>query len=130
MRFMATYDMMETMRNTNQWLGASAQAMASYPATSMFPNPMAEWMAAWGQVTERTFARMVTKPDWNIPNVTGEDVRDHIVEVETCLERPFGDLIHFQVTDRPQKKTSCTFGGADVWPLCDTAALHRHQLAA
>lgn len=104
MRFMATYDMMETMRNTNQWLGATAQAMASYPANSLFPNPMGEWMAAWGQVTERTFARMVTKPDWNIPNVTGEDVRDHIVEVETCLKRPFGDLIHFQVTDRPQKK--------------------------
>ncbi len=103
MRFMATYDLMETMRNTNQWLGATAQAMASYPAAGVVANPMTEWMAAWGQVTERTFARMVTKPDWNIPNVTGEDVRDHIVEVETCVERPFGDLIHFQVTDRPAK---------------------------
>lgn len=103
MRIMATYDMMETIRNTNQWLGASAQAMASYPATSMFPNPMADWMAAWGQVTERSFARMVTKPDWNIPTVTGEDGRDHTVEVETSLARPFGDLIHFQVADRPAK---------------------------
>ena len=103
MRLMATYDLLETMRNTNQWLGASAQAMASSPAASMFPNPMADWMAAWGQVTERSFARMVTKPDWNIPNVTGEDGRDHIVVTETCMERPFGDLIHFQVTDRPTK---------------------------
>lgn len=103
MRFMATYDLMETMRNTNQWLGATAQAMASYPAAGMVSNPMTEWMAAWGQVTERTFARMVTKPDWNIPNVVGEDVRDHVVEVETVVERPFGDLIHFQVMDRPTK---------------------------
>lgn len=103
MRIMATYDMMETIRNTNQWMGASAQAMASYPAASMFPNPMADWMAAWGQVTERSFARMVTKPDWNIPTVTGEDGRDHTVEVETSLARPFGDLIHFQVADRPAK---------------------------
>jgi poly(3-hydroxybutyrate) depolymerase len=29
MRQMATYDLMETMRNTNEWLGASARAMAS-----------------------------------------------------------------------------------------------------
>ena len=39
MRYMATYDMMESIRNTNQWLGASALAMASYPAFSLFPNP-------------------------------------------------------------------------------------------
>lgn len=103
MRLMATYDMMETIRNTNQWLGASAQAMAAHPANSMFPNPMADWMSAWGQVTERSFARMVTKPDWNIPAVTGKDGSDHSVEVETCLARPFGDLIHFQVADRPTK---------------------------
>ena len=105
MQYISTYDMMETMRKTNQWLGASAQAMASYSATSMFPNPMVDWMAAWGEVTERTFARMITKPDWNIPTVTGKDGRDHAVEVEICLERPFGDLIHFQVADRaPQKR--------------------------
>ena len=29
MKQMATYDLMETMRNTNEWLGASARAMAS-----------------------------------------------------------------------------------------------------
>ncbi|MGB1236510.1 MAG: polyhydroxyalkanoate depolymerase, partial [Planktomarina sp.] len=67
MRYMATYDLMETIRNTNQWLGASTLAMASYPAFSMMPNPALSWMAAWGEVTERTFSRMVMKPDWNIP---------------------------------------------------------------
>ncbi len=34
MRYMVTYDLMETIRNTNQWMGASALAMASYPAFS------------------------------------------------------------------------------------------------
>jgi poly(3-hydroxybutyrate) depolymerase len=100
---MATYDLMETMRNTNQWLGASALAMASYPVMGVFPNPAAEWMAAWGQVTERSFARMVTKPDWGINSVVSEDGRDHLVEIGTLVKRPFGDLIHFAVQGRPAK---------------------------
>ncbi len=100
MKYMMTYDLMEATRNTNQWLGASALAFASYPAVSMFPNPALEWMKAWGEVTERTFARMILKPDWNIPVVTGEDGRDHLVEIETVIARPFGDLIHFQVQGR------------------------------
>ncbi len=100
MRFMASYDLMETLRSTNQWMGATALAMASSPAMSLFPNPMADWMAAWGQVTERSFARITTKPDWNIDSVVGKDGRDHLVEVEPCVERPFGDLIHFAVQGR------------------------------
>ena len=31
MRYMAMYDLMETARNTNQWLGATALALGSYP---------------------------------------------------------------------------------------------------
>ncbi|QBF32781.1 polyhydroxyalkanoate depolymerase [Thalassococcus sp. S3] len=100
MRYMLTYDLMETARNTNQWMGASALAMASYPVFSLFPNPALEWMAAWGEVTERTFQRMVVKPDWGIPSVTCEDGKDHLVQVETVLERPFGDLVHFAVLGR------------------------------
>ncbi|MGB0959072.1 MAG: polyhydroxyalkanoate depolymerase [Halocynthiibacter sp.] len=100
MRFMAAYDMMETLRNTNQWLGASALAMASYPAFGAVPNPMFQWLSAWGEVTERTFSRMITKPDWGLHSVVGEDGRDHLVEIETIIERPFGDLIHFQVQGR------------------------------
>ena len=100
MRYMLTYDLMETMRNTNQWLGATAKTMASYPAFSLVPNPALSWMAAWGEVTERTFERMVVKPDWGIHSMTCEDGRDHLVEVETVIERPFGDLIHFKVAGR------------------------------
>ncbi len=100
MRYMITYDLMETARNTNQWLGASALAMASYPIYSMFPNPALQWMAAWGEVTERTFARMVVKPDWGIRTHTCEDGKDHLVSIETVLEKPFGDLVYFNVIGR------------------------------
>ncbi len=99
MRYMMTYDLMETTRNTNQWMGASAQALASYPVFSMFPHPALQWMAAWGEVTERTFQRMVVKPDWGIRTFTAGGV-DHLVEIETVVERPFGDLIHFKVPGR------------------------------
>ncbi len=100
MRYMMTYDLMETARNTNQWMGASALAIASYPIFSMIPNPALSWMAAWGEVTERTFARMVTKPDWGIRTFTCKDGKDHLVNIQTVVERPFGDLIHFAVPGR------------------------------
>ncbi|MBU2943961.1 polyhydroxyalkanoate depolymerase [Shimia thalassica] len=104
MRYMATYDLMDTVRNTNQWLGASALAMASYPVFAMTPNPMLQWMRAWGEVTERTFQRMVVKPDWGIRTFTCEDGKDHLVNIETVVERPFGDLIHFNVAGREEQK--------------------------
>ncbi len=100
MRFMATYDLMETARTTNQWLGATARALGAYPAMAMFPGPMAAMLGAWGEVTERTFARMVTKPDWGIASVVGEDGRDHVVTVEKLVTKPFGDLIHFNAQGR------------------------------
>ncbi|MDU9004815.1 polyhydroxyalkanoate depolymerase [Sedimentitalea todarodis] len=100
MRYMMTYDLMEATRNTNQWMGASALALASYPIFSMIPNPALSWMAAWGEVTERTFQRMAVKPDWGIRTFTCKDGKDHLVSIETVVERPFGDLIHFKVTDR------------------------------
>ena len=104
MRYMASYDLMETVRNTNQWLGASALAMASYPAFSMFPNPALGWMAAWGEVTERTFSRMVMKPDWNIPPFVNAKGQDRLVSVEKEVVRDFGDLLHFRVQGRTQKR--------------------------
>ncbi len=104
MRYMAGYDMMETMRNTNQWMGATAQAIASYPMFALLPNPAMNWMAAWGEVTERTFQRMIVKPDWNIQSFVGEDGRDHPVSVIPVVERDFGDLIHFKVANRKPMK--------------------------
>ncbi|WP_317057651.1 polyhydroxyalkanoate depolymerase [Roseovarius rhodophyticola] len=102
MRYMVTYDLMEASRNMNQWLGATALSMASYPMFSMVPNPAFQWMAAWGEVTERTFQRMVVKPDWGIESITGVDGRDHLIKIETVVEKPFGDLIHFDVQGRDE----------------------------
>lgn len=104
MRYMATYDLLETIRNTNQWLGATAQAMGSYPATGLVPFPAFQMLAAWGEVTERTFARMVVKPGWGIDSIVGSDGRDHVVSVEHELKRPFGDLIRFRVAGREEKR--------------------------
>ncbi len=103
MRYMLTYDMMESIRNTNEWMGASARAIASYPMFGMVPHPAFKLMSAWGRVTERSFARMVIKPDWGIRTVVGEDGRDHLVQREAVVERPFGDLVRFHVTGRPEK---------------------------
>ncbi len=104
MRYMATYDMMETMRNASQWLGATALSFASYPIFSMTPNPAFQWIAAWGEVTERTYDRMVTKPDWGIRTFTCEDGKDHLVSIDTIVEKPFGNLIHFAVPGRKPVK--------------------------
>ena len=103
MKGMATYDLMESIRNTNEWMGASARAFASYPVWGMAPNPMFKVMSAWGRVTERSFARMVIKPDWGITSILAEDGRDHIVEEVVEIERPFGDLLRFKVQGRPEK---------------------------
>ncbi len=104
MRQMMTYDWIETVRNTNQWIGATASAMASYPVWGAVPNPAINLVAAWGEVTERSFSRMVAKPDWGIESVVGSDGRDHIVSVEVEVARPFGDLVRFRVQGRPEKR--------------------------
>ncbi len=103
MKGMFSYDLMESARNTNEWLGASARAFASYPAWGLVPHPMFKVMSAWGRVTERSFARMVIKPDWGLRTVVGDDGRDHLVEIETLVTRPFGDLIHFRVIGRQER---------------------------
>jgi len=103
-RYMFAYDAMETMRNTNEWLGATARAMASYPAFALIPSPMLALTAAWGEVTERTFSRMVAKPDWGIRSIVGPDGTDHLIDVKTVVERPFGNLVQFSVRRREPMK--------------------------
>ncbi|MGP3697469.1 polyhydroxyalkanoate depolymerase [Rhodobacter sp. NSM] len=100
MKYMTTYDVMESARNTNEWLGATARAMASYPVFALSMNPMLALTAAWGEVTERSFARMVAKPDWGIRSIVGDDGQDHLVDIRTVVEKPFGNLIQFFVRRR------------------------------
>jgi len=103
MRYMMSYDLMETIRNTNQWMGASAHAIASYPMFAALPNPYMTWFQAWGEVTERAFQRMIVRPDWGIPSITAEDGKDHVVSVENVLPGDFGDLIYFNVSGRKKR---------------------------
>lgn len=103
MKQMLTYDLMESWRNSNEWLGATARAFASYPVWGLVPHPMFKVMSAWGRVTERSFARMVIKPDWGIRTVVADDGRDHLVEPRVEVARPFGDLVRFRVHHRPEK---------------------------
>ncbi len=100
MKYMATYDLMESIRNTQEWLGATARAMASYPAFALSMNPMLQLTAAWGEVAERSFSRMVTKPGWGIGSIVGPKGQDHLVEIQIAVAKPFGDLIHFAVRRR------------------------------
>lgn len=100
MKYMFTYDLMESARNTQALMGATARSVASYPAFALSPNPMLPLMAAWGTVTERSFERMVAKPDWGIRSIVGPDGQDHLVDVTTLVEKPFGNLIHLQVRRR------------------------------
>lgn len=100
MKYMLTYDLMETMRNTNALMGSAARTFASYPAFALSMNPMLPLVAAWGQVTERSFGRMIAKPDWGIRSIVGPDGQDHLVDVKIAVEKPFGNLIHFSVRRR------------------------------
>ncbi|MDZ4089238.1 MAG: polyhydroxyalkanoate depolymerase [Tabrizicola sp.] len=100
MKYMFTYDLMESTRNTYEWMGASARAFASYPAFAMSMNPMLPLMAAWGDVTERSFSRMIAKPDWGIRSIVGPDGQDHLVDVKNIVEKPFGNLVQFFVRRR------------------------------
>lgn len=100
MKYMFTYDLMESARNTYEWMGASARAFASYPAFALSMNPVLPLMAAWGDVTERSFSRMIAKPDWGIRSIVGPDGQDHLVDVKPVIEKPFGNLVQFYVRRR------------------------------
>ncbi|CTQ32324.1 polyhydroxyalkanoate depolymerase, intracellular [Jannaschia rubra] len=99
-RTMAAYDMIETIRNTNAWLGSTALTFGRYPAFAMMPNPMFNLMAAWGEVVERSFSRMIVKPDWDIEPLPSEDGHDMVVDLDVVVSRPFGDLVKFNVNGR------------------------------
>lgn len=95
----ATYDLTESLRQSSEWMGATAKAFWSNPAFGLTGNPLPAAFAAWGEVTERAFSRMVIKPDWGIDTVVSDGC-EYPVNVKTIVSKPFGDLIRFQV-DRP-----------------------------
>jgi len=91
---MTVYDMNESIRQSNAWVGATTKAFWSNPAFSMSMSPFPSLFAAWGEVTERTFEKIATKPSWGIESVVSKD-QDYPVTKKIDLELPFCDLIHF-----------------------------------
>lgn len=102
-RGMARYDAMEALRVGYEWLGASAKAIGDHPSLAMSPFPGLRLLGAWGRLTERSFSRMVSKPDWQIPSITSPEGQDHIVYVEKELDWDFADLLHFRVARREKQ---------------------------
>lgn len=97
----ATYDMSESLRQGNQWLGATAKAFWGNPVFGMSPHPLPATFAAWGKVVEHTFDRVASKPDWGIDSVVS-DHKEYVVNIETLIDKPFSNLIEFKI-DRPNK---------------------------
>lgn len=94
------YDTMDALRGAGEWMGATAKAVGDNPFLSMVPNPAMRFLAAWGRVAERSFARMDARPDWNIAPIPGVEGQDHIVRQDIVLARPFCDLVQFSVARR------------------------------
>jgi poly(3-hydroxybutyrate) depolymerase len=88
------YDVSESIRQTNAWVGATTKAFWQNPAFSLTMSPLPSLFAAWGEVTERAFEKVATKPMWGIENVVSKD-NDYPVKKKIDLELPFCDLIHF-----------------------------------
>ncbi len=91
---MLRYDTQESLRLSNQWIGASAKAFWGQPAFALSPSPLPSLIAAWGAVTERAWARIAATPDWGIDNVVSRG-NDHVVTTRTEHDKPFCRLIHF-----------------------------------
>lgn len=97
------YDCFESMRLSGQWMGATARAFWQNPVFALSPSPLPATFAAWGEVTERAFERVASKPDWGIDSVVSGK-QEYAVTIETLIDKPFGKLIHFKVNRKTAKK--------------------------
>jgi len=104
MHLMATYGLMEAARETTRRMGVAAQMIGASPLFSTFPTPGSKILSAWGEVTERSCARMSVKPDWGITDLVGKRGANYKVKTEVILSRAFGDLIYFNVQGRRAQK--------------------------
>ena len=101
MKSIATYDLIESSRLTGEFIGATAKTFWSYPIFGLCPHPAPAALAAWGEVTERSFGRMIARPDWNI-DVISSGGKEYFVNLEYLLRKPFCDLVKFSVKGRPK----------------------------
>ena len=97
------YDYFESLRQSGQWMGATAQAFWRNPVFALSPTPMPAAFAAWGEVAERAFEKVASKPDWGIDSVVSDHC-EFVVKIDTLIDKPFGKLIHFRVGRATPKK--------------------------
>ncbi|MFC3053010.1 polyhydroxyalkanoate depolymerase [Kordiimonas pumila] len=98
-----TYDYFESLRQTNQWLGATTKAFWRNPAFGLTPSPIPRVLAGWGEVVERAHSRVQAKPDWGIETIV-IDEREYVVSADTVVDKPFCNLIHFRVNRKETRK--------------------------
>jgi len=109
MHLMTAYDMMETARNTNQWMGATARALGSNPFLSMFPNIGLDFLRGWGEVTERSFSRMSAKPDWDIPPWSERTAAITVLRQRSfCRETSAISFTSLSLVEKPQNARLCS----------------------
>ncbi len=100
-----SYDAIESSRLAGKWFGATVRTFWGNPVFGMSVNPLPAVLAAWGEISERSFDRIDVRPDWGIDS-TVRDGRDYLVNVETVTELPFGRLLQFKVSeDKKSKRT-------------------------
>ncbi len=76
-----------------------ARAFWSHPAFAATPLAVPEFLAACGEITERSFSRMSSRPGWRITSAQS-DGTEYPVDREVLIEKPFCDLIGFSVGGR------------------------------
>ena len=99
MRSHYAYDGAESIRLAYEWIGASAKTFWSFPYFGFSSSFIPKTFSSWGKVVERTFSRIVEKPDWNINSIVSNHT-EYLVTEDVLLEKPFGKLLHFRVIDR------------------------------
>ena len=96
---MLRYDILESLRLSNQWIGASTKAFWGQPAFALHPSPIPSLIAAWGKVTERSWSKVAATPDWGIDNVEHRG-RSHVINRRVVLDRPFCRVVQFTADGR------------------------------
>ena len=99
MRSHYAYDSTESIRLAFEWMGASAKTFWSFPYFGFASSFIPKTFSSWGKVAERTFSRIVEKPDWHIKSIVS-DHTEYLVTENILLDKPFGRLMQFQVLDR------------------------------
>ena len=73
MKSMMSYDLMESLRITNQWLGASAKAMYSFPAFGLSTNPFIAMTAAAPRAASAVFSSSLSAQSASAAVISGLD---------------------------------------------------------